>query len=215
VRNGHAGVAVIGAGRIGKAVAQVFASTAHPVSIYGPRSGALQEVPHAVHRIAESLGEDDGSYMPIHTYLYVREQSTRPSASLTGVTDSPARLLGWIVEKYKAWRDNDGGLNDTCSDDFLLTQAPPYWFTTASARRCAVRTRSPTLAELGRGADRSRNVSRRSCAASPFLGRAQPQRRPLHEHASRRSLRGHRGPRPARLRPARLRQTTPRLVRRS
>ncbi|MFK0019972.1 hypothetical protein [Streptomyces sp. NPDC090798] len=34
----------------------------------------------------------------------------------------------WIVEKYRVWSDCGGDLSSRFSDDFLLTQAPLYWF---------------------------------------------------------------------------------------
>lgn len=60
---------------------------------------------------------------------YQHEQSTRPVTLSHGLTDSPAGLLSWIVEKYRAWSDCGGDLSSRFSDDFILTQASLYWFT--------------------------------------------------------------------------------------
>lgn len=60
---------------------------------------------------------------------YQHQQMTRPLTLSYGLSDSPAGLLGWIVEKYRAWSDGDGDLSARFSDDFLLTQASLYWFT--------------------------------------------------------------------------------------
>lgn len=46
-----------------------------------------------------------------------------------GLADSPAGLLAWMLEKYRAWSDCGGDLSSRFSDDFLLTQASLYWFT--------------------------------------------------------------------------------------
>jgi pimeloyl-ACP methyl ester carboxylesterase len=57
---------------------------------------------------------------------------TRPMSLSYGLSDSPAGLLGWIVEKYRAWSDSGGSDSDLStrfSDDFILTQASLYWFT--------------------------------------------------------------------------------------
>jgi pimeloyl-ACP methyl ester carboxylesterase len=35
-------------------------------------------------------------------------QGTRPQTLAYGLTDSPAGLAAWIVEKFRAWSDNDG-----------------------------------------------------------------------------------------------------------
>ncbi|MFF7334760.1 alpha/beta fold hydrolase [Streptomyces sp. NPDC008150] len=60
---------------------------------------------------------------------YMHQQNTRPLTLGSALSDSPAGLLSWIVEKYRAWSDCDGDLASRFSDDFLLTQASVYWFT--------------------------------------------------------------------------------------
>jgi pimeloyl-ACP methyl ester carboxylesterase len=62
---------------------------------------------------------------------YEHEQMTRPRTLSFGLSDSPAGLLAWIVEKYREWSDCDGDLSRRFSDDFILTQASLYWFTNA------------------------------------------------------------------------------------
>jgi pimeloyl-ACP methyl ester carboxylesterase len=60
---------------------------------------------------------------------FAHQQGTRPLTLAPGLTDSPAGLLAWMLEKYRAWGDCDGELATRFSDDFLLTQASLYWFT--------------------------------------------------------------------------------------
>jgi pimeloyl-ACP methyl ester carboxylesterase len=60
---------------------------------------------------------------------YQHQQMTRPATLSVGLSDSPAGLLSWIVEKYRSWSDNDGVLARTFNDDLILTQASLYWFT--------------------------------------------------------------------------------------
>lgn len=60
---------------------------------------------------------------------YAHQQSTRPLTLAQGLSDSPAGLLGWILEKYRAWSDCGGDVSARFDDDFLLTQASLYWFT--------------------------------------------------------------------------------------
>ncbi|HEX6448913.1 MAG TPA: epoxide hydrolase [Trebonia sp.] len=62
---------------------------------------------------------------------YAHEQRTRPRTLSFGLSDSPAGLLAWIVEKYREWSDCDGDLSRRFSDDFVLTQASLYWFANA------------------------------------------------------------------------------------
>ncbi|MGW1030305.1 epoxide hydrolase family protein [Streptomyces sp. NPDC002577] len=60
---------------------------------------------------------------------YQHQQNTRPLSLAPALADSPAGLLAWIVEKYRAWSDSGGDLSSRFSDDFVLTQASLYWFT--------------------------------------------------------------------------------------
>lgn len=59
---------------------------------------------------------------------YEHQQRTRPLTLGYGLSDSPAGLLAWMLEKYQAWTDNDGDLRSRLSDDVVLTQASIYWF---------------------------------------------------------------------------------------
>ncbi len=60
---------------------------------------------------------------------YEHQQMTRPLTLAYGLSDSPAGLLAWLVEKYWAWSDHGGRLTSVFSDNDVLTQASLYWFT--------------------------------------------------------------------------------------
>ena len=60
---------------------------------------------------------------------YQRIQGTRPQTLSYGLTDSPAGLAGWIVEKWRAWSDCDGDVELRFTKDELLTTIALYWFT--------------------------------------------------------------------------------------
>jgi len=60
---------------------------------------------------------------------YGHIQSTRPLTLAYGITDSPAGLAGWIVEKWKAWSDCGGDIESRFTKDELLTTVALYWFT--------------------------------------------------------------------------------------
>ena len=62
---------------------------------------------------------------------YEHQQMTRPVTLGYGLSDSPAGLLAWLLEKYWAWSDHDGRLSSVFSDDDILTQASLYWFTSS------------------------------------------------------------------------------------
>jgi epoxide hydrolase len=60
---------------------------------------------------------------------YQEIQGKNPQTLGYGLTDSPAGLAGWIVEKFFAWTDNDGSPDDAVSRDQLLTNLTVYWVT--------------------------------------------------------------------------------------
>ena len=60
---------------------------------------------------------------------YASVQSTKPQSLAYGLNDSPAGLAGWFVEKFKAWSDNNGNIEDAFSKDELLTNLTIYWAT--------------------------------------------------------------------------------------
>lgn len=64
---------------------------------------------------------------------YQHQQQTRPVTLAHGLSDSPAGLLAWTVEKYRAWTDNGGDLPAAFTDDDILTQVGIYWFTNTIA----------------------------------------------------------------------------------
>jgi pimeloyl-ACP methyl ester carboxylesterase len=68
---------------------------------------------------------------------YALEQSTKPQTLGAALNDSPAGLLAWIVEKFRAWSDCDGHPENVFTRDQLLTNVTVYWVTqtiTSSAR---------------------------------------------------------------------------------
>jgi pimeloyl-ACP methyl ester carboxylesterase len=60
---------------------------------------------------------------------YQEIQGKNPQTLGYGLTDSPAGLAGWIVEKFRAWTDNNGSPEDAVSRDQLLTNITVYWVT--------------------------------------------------------------------------------------
>jgi pimeloyl-ACP methyl ester carboxylesterase len=68
---------------------------------------------------------------------YSEEHATRPQTIGYGLVDSPAGLCGWIVEKFWAWTDWDGHLEDVLTRDELLDNLMLYWLpgTGASSAR--------------------------------------------------------------------------------
>ncbi len=58
-------------------------------------------------------------------------QGTRPQTLAFGLTDSPAGLAAWIVEKFRAWSDCGGDVESVFTKDHLLANIGLYWFTGA------------------------------------------------------------------------------------
>ena len=56
-------------------------------------------------------------------------QGTRPQTLAFGLTDSPAGLAAWIVEKFHAWTDCNGVPDTAVSRDEMLADISLYWFT--------------------------------------------------------------------------------------
>ena len=58
-------------------------------------------------------------------------QGTRPQTLAFGLSDSPAGLAAWIVEKFRAWSDCAGDVESVFKKDELLANISLYWFTGA------------------------------------------------------------------------------------
>jgi pimeloyl-ACP methyl ester carboxylesterase len=68
---------------------------------------------------------------------YSVQQSTRPQTLGYGLVDSPVGLCAWIVEKFQAWTDSDGHLENVLTHDEILDNVMLYWLpgTAASSAR--------------------------------------------------------------------------------
>jgi pimeloyl-ACP methyl ester carboxylesterase len=68
---------------------------------------------------------------------YSAIQSTRPQTLGYALTDSPAGLAAWLLEKWRSWTDSGGDPLASLSPEFLATMLTIYWATgsiTASMR---------------------------------------------------------------------------------
>jgi pimeloyl-ACP methyl ester carboxylesterase len=64
---------------------------------------------------------------------YSAEQGTRPQTIGYSLTDSPAGLCAWIVEKLWAWTDHPGDLSQVLTADQVLDNISLYWLTGSGA----------------------------------------------------------------------------------
>lgn len=58
-------------------------------------------------------------------------QGTKPQTLAFGLTDSPAGLAAWLVEKFHTWTDCRGDLDGYLGRDTMLTDIMLYWVTGA------------------------------------------------------------------------------------
>ena len=58
-------------------------------------------------------------------------QGTKPTTLAFGLTDSPAGLAAWIVEKFHTWTDCGGNIETAVSRDEMLANITLYWATGA------------------------------------------------------------------------------------
>ena len=68
---------------------------------------------------------------------YASEQGTKPQTVGVALNDSPAGLLAWIVEKFRAWSDCDGDPEQCFTREQLITNVMLYWVTQTTRPRPA------------------------------------------------------------------------------
>ncbi|GAA3551564.1 epoxide hydrolase [Microlunatus spumicola] len=70
---------------------------------------------------AAAWGASEGAYAAMHR--------TKPLTAGAALTDSPAGLAAWVVEKLHAWSDLADGFDEVFSADEVLTLLTTTWFT--------------------------------------------------------------------------------------
>jgi microsomal epoxide hydrolase len=91
------------------------------------RDPAMLANPTAAERVY--LGELNHFLQEETGYQWI--QGTRPQTLAFGLTDSPAGLAAWLLEKFRAWTDCDGHPENALSRDEMLANIALYWFTGA------------------------------------------------------------------------------------
>ncbi|UQS25216.1 epoxide hydrolase [Amycolatopsis thermalba] len=61
--------------------------------------------------------------------VHLAAHMLHPSTLAYGLTDSPAGMLAWILERWVNWSDNGGDIESVFSKDDLLTHAMIFWVT--------------------------------------------------------------------------------------
>ncbi len=81
--------------------------------------------------------DEDRAYQEELRYWQAEEtgyhaiQGTKPQTLAYALTDSPAGLAAWIVEKFQTWSDHRGDFESWLDLDSLLTNITLYWVTGA------------------------------------------------------------------------------------
>ena len=127
---------------------------------------------------------------------YQSIQGTRPQTLAFGLTDLPAGLAAWIVEKFRAWSDCGGDVERAIGRDRMLADIALYWFTGAigsSFWPYYARLHGSVIFPAGGhdfGADRLRGIPARNRQAAA-LGRGARVHRyqALEHHAQGRTFR--------------------------
>jgi pimeloyl-ACP methyl ester carboxylesterase len=108
---------------------------AHPDKLIGIHVNLLS-VRRDLSRPAEPSPEERRYFDEIAHWLreetgYQWIQGTKPQTLAFALTDSPAGLAAWIVEKFRTWSDCGGDVERVFSRDQLLANISFYWFTGA------------------------------------------------------------------------------------
>ncbi|PPF61890.1 multidrug MFS transporter [Clavibacter michiganensis] len=72
---------------------------------------------------------DEATAWNLSEGAYAAMHRTKPQTEAVGLTDSPAGLAAWIVEKLRSWSDCQGDLESSYAKDEILTLVSMYWFT--------------------------------------------------------------------------------------
>ena len=83
----------------------------------------------------EEFTKEENDYFNLEEEWYSREggysleQNTKPLTLAYGLTDSPAGLCAWIVEKMYGWAQCNGYIGNVFTKDELLSNVTLYWVT--------------------------------------------------------------------------------------
>jgi pimeloyl-ACP methyl ester carboxylesterase len=124
----------VSGGDVGGDVAELLAA-AHPDRITALHLTNVS-ARHAIFADPAALTPEAGAYLGEAGRWfrseggYIAEQSSRPNTLAVGLSDSPAGLAAWIVEKLIGWSDTSDGIEAAFTKDEILTWVTSYWLTT-------------------------------------------------------------------------------------
>ena len=110
-----------------------YAHAAKLIGIHVNFLGGVRRDPAAITNPTpeEERFRDQLAYWAKEETGYISIQGTKPQTLSFGLTDSPAGLAAWIIEKFRTWSDCNGDVESVFSRDELLANVSFYWFTEA------------------------------------------------------------------------------------
>ncbi len=122
-----------GGGDFGAGIATLMALD-HPESTLGIHL-STPELSPLVDDASRPLSEAERRYLAQRDLWdemergYSAIQSTKPQTIAYALSDSPAGLAAWIVEKWRSWSDSDGDLDRRFPRELVLTMLTVFWVT--------------------------------------------------------------------------------------
>jgi pimeloyl-ACP methyl ester carboxylesterase len=116
----------------GSALAQILAID-HPESVVGIHLTDLGW--HTANVDSTTLSKAEQAYLAAGKKVFMADmayamvQATRPKSLAPALTDSPAGLAAWIVDRFHSWCDCAGDIERSFTKDELLTNIMIYWIT--------------------------------------------------------------------------------------
>jgi pimeloyl-ACP methyl ester carboxylesterase len=92
-----------------------------------------EKVPTSGLSVEEQRAVDAANKFLSEGYGYFLEQATKPQTIGYALADSPVGQAAWIFEKFQAWTDNDGDVENTLGMDEMLDDITLYWLTNTGA----------------------------------------------------------------------------------
>ena len=96
-----------------------------PRPSFDPPAPPPTEAELAFREYQRKWASQEGAYAELHR--------TKPQSLGHALTDSPAGLASWLVEKHRTWSDCDGDIERRYTKDELLTSCTIYWSTATIA----------------------------------------------------------------------------------
>jgi pimeloyl-ACP methyl ester carboxylesterase len=110
-------------------------AAAHPERLAGLHLNFIIGVPPDPANPLAGLNAEEVEYVAwkqnydAHESGYQAIQGTKPQSLAYGLTDSPAGVAAWIVEKFKTWSDCGDDVESVYTKDRLLDNIMLYWVT--------------------------------------------------------------------------------------